>query len=43
MAFLDIIIPQYNENDETINILLNSILTQEQIDFKDNILILCKY
>lgn len=35
MAFLDIIIPQYNENDETINILLNSILTQEQIDFKD--------
>jgi len=35
MAFLDIIVPQYNEDDETINILLNSILTQEEVDFKD--------
>jgi glycosyltransferase involved in cell wall biosynthesis len=35
MAFLDIIVPQYNEDDETINTLLNSIATQEQINFED--------
>ena len=35
MAFLDIIVPQYNEDDVTISILLGSIMQQEQIDFND--------
>ncbi len=35
MSLLDIIIPQYNENDEMVSQLLDSINMQKGIDFND--------